>query len=339
MIGQRILTPRQKAAVIVRLMLDEGVIQLSALDAAAQTALAQEMASMDLIDRVTRDAVINEFCDSLESVGVIFPGDLNGTLEMLGGALSEDSTQRLRRIAALTGRGDPWVRLADLPVEKIITLANQEAVEVVALLLSKLHVAKASQAFTALGPERARAVAHAMSMTGGVSAESLLRVGQVLLNAAEALPRPAIEKPAVDRVGAILNFTTTEIREKVLEGLDEDDAKFAGDVRKAIFTYAHIRDRVEPRDVPRVVREVDNQMLMRALAGASGDYAATSEFILNNISQRLAENLREDLGTVGRLRTRDIEEAMTQVVTAVRSLVETGEIKLIQPDDEEEAAA
>lgn len=337
MVGQKTLTPRQKAAVIVRLMLDDGAIALSSLNADAQTALAQEMAGMDLIDRSTRDAVIGEFCDSLDSVGVIFPGSLDGTLDMLGGALSDDSASRLRRIAALTGRGDPWLRIADLPVDRIITLANQEAVEVVALLFSKLHVAKASQAFTALSPARARAVAHAMSMTGGVTTEALQRVGQVLLNAADALPRPAIEKPAVDRVGAILNFTTSEMRDSVLEGLDQDDAIFATGVRKAIFTFVHIPIRVEPRDVPRIIREVDNEVLLCALAGAEGDTAATSEYILANISQRMADTLRDDIAAMGKPRPREIEDAMTQIVAAVRNLVETGEIRLMMDEDQEAA--
>lgn len=84
---QRSLTQRQKAAVIVRLLLDEEddeAVSLTRLNVDLQTLLAEEMAGMELIDRQTRDAVINEFCENLEAVGVTFPGNLDGTLEMLG---------------------------------------------------------------------------------------------------------------------------------------------------------------------------------------------------------------------------------------------------------------
>jgi len=104
MTGQTGLNQRQKAAVIVRLLLDDDeVAGLDRLNPNAQTLLAQEMAGMELIDRNTRDAVITEFCDRLESVGVTFPGDLDGTLAMLGARLSDDSSDALRRTAAITG--------------------------------------------------------------------------------------------------------------------------------------------------------------------------------------------------------------------------------------------
>ena len=224
MTGQTGLNQRQKAAVIVRLLLDDDeVAGLDRLNPNAQTLLAQEMAGMELIDRNTRDAVITEFCDRLESVGVTFPGDLDGTLAMLGARLSDDSSDALRRTAAITGQSDPWVRLCNLPKESLIALANAESVELVALMLSKLPVEAASATFIALPRDRARVVAQAMSMTSGVTPAALRRVGLVLLQAAEALPKPAIATPACDRMGAILTFATADLRDDVLGALDERD--------------------------------------------------------------------------------------------------------------------
>ena len=101
MTGAR-LSQRQKAAVIVRLLLDDDEASgLARLDSDSQTLVAEEMARMELVDRDTRDAVITEFCDRLESVGVTFPGNLDGTLAMLGARLSEDSVDRLRRLSAM----------------------------------------------------------------------------------------------------------------------------------------------------------------------------------------------------------------------------------------------
>lgn len=333
------LTPRQKAAVIVKLLLDgEQDLQLSALNDDAQTSLTQEMAQMQLIDRATRDAVIGEFCDSLERVGVTFPGDLDGTLDMLGRQLSADATDRLRRIAAVSGRGDPWERIAALPIDKLAALARSEAVELIALMLSKLPVAKASEVFSKLPRDRAQAVALAMSLTGDISRAAIQRVGLVLLQAADALPRPAIESPAVERVGAILNFTASDLRDAVLEGLDGEDAQFAGGVRKAIFTFRHIPERVEPRDIPRITREVEDDVLVRALAAGMETDPDCVSFILSNLPQRLAENLRGEIETVGDIRPRDAEAAMTQVVMAIRQLVDSGEISFVQRDDADAAA-
>lgn len=336
MTSQTGLNQRQKAAVIVRLLLDDDeVAGLDRLDSGAQTLLAQEMAGMELIDRATRDAVITEFCDRLESVGVTFPGGLDGTLAMLGQRLSEDSTDALRRTAAITGQSDPWARLCALPKESLIALANAESVELVALMLSKLPVEAASATFLALPRERARVVAQAMSMTSGVTPAALKRVGLVLLQAAEALPKPAIATPATDRMGAILNFATADLRDDVLGALDERDVEFADGVRKAIFIFAHIPARIEPRDVPKIVRELDQATLVRALAAPSEADAMAADFILSNLSQRMSDGLREEREALGKPRAKDVEEAMTEVVSAIRRLQEDGQLVPKMPQDEE----
>ncbi|MDP5307808.1 FliG C-terminal domain-containing protein [Paracoccus spongiarum] len=329
------LNQRQKAAVIVRLLLDDDeAVHLSRLDSESQTLLAEEMAGMELIDRQTRDAVIAEFCDRLESVGMTFPGDLDGTLAMLGGKLSDDSTDRLRRLSAMSGRGDPWQRVSALSKEVILTLATTESIELVALMLSKLPVSRASAVFSDLPRDRARAVAQAMSMTAGVTPEALHRVGLILLHAADALPRPAIDTPAADRMGAILNFATADLRDEVLDSLDREDTGFAEGVRRAIFIFEHIPARIETRDVPRIIREVEQPVLIRALSAPDAGDAAAAAFILANLSQRMADGLREEIDALGKLRPRDIDEAKTEVIAAIRRLEEAGELTLILPPED-----
>lgn len=333
------LNQRQKAAIIVRLLLDdENGVSLERLPGQSQALLAEAMAGMELIDRRTRDEVIAEFCDLLEAVGVTFPGDLDGTLAMLGDRISADSSDSLRQTAAREGRSDPWARIAALPETTIGALAGTEPPELVALMLAKLPVARASEAFVALPRERARLVAQAMSLTSGVKPDALHRVGMVLLKAAEALPRPAIPTPATDRMGAILNFASTDLRDDVLDVLDNCDPGFAESVRKSIFIFAHIPARVDPRDVPRILREVEQTSLLRALSATTEADALAAQFLLSNLSQRMADGLREEIAGIGKPRAKEIEDGMTAVIAAIRQLEEAGDIKLALPEDEEAEA-
>ncbi|MDM7459807.1 MAG: FliG C-terminal domain-containing protein [Paracoccus sp. (in: a-proteobacteria)] len=330
------LNQRQKAAIIVRLLLDEDDgISLERLPAETQALLAEAMAGMELIDRHTRDAVIAEFCDLLEAVGVTFPGDLDGTLAMLGERISADSSDMLRRAAAREGRADPWARIAALPEAAISALAATEPPELVALMLAKLPVDCASKIFVALSRDRARLVAQAVPLTSGIKPDALHRVGMVLLKAAEALPRPALPTPATDRLGAILNFASADLRDDVLEVLDKCDPDFAESVRKSIFIFAHIPSRVDPRDVPRILREVEQASLLRALSATAEADAAAAEFLLSNLSQRMSDGLREEIAGLGKLRATEIEDGMAAVVATIRRLEEAGDIKLTLPGDDD----
>jgi len=136
-------------------------------------------------------------------------------------------------------------------------------------------------------------------------------------------------------VGAILNVSPALTRDDVLIGLEAEDADFAAEVRKAIFTFVHIPARLNPRDTPKITRLVDQPVLVTALAAATArpGLEQAADFILNNISQRLAQGLREEMGTRGRVKDRDAEEAMTAIIAAIRTLETSGEITLIQPEE------
>jgi flagellar motor switch protein FliG len=60
-----------------------------------------------------------------------------------------------------------------------------------------------------------------------------------------------------------------------------------------------------------------------------------AEFLLSNMSKRMAETLREEIAERGRVRPRDAEAAQTGIVNAVRRLEAAGEISLVLPEEEE----
>ncbi|HRO15497.1 MAG TPA: FliG C-terminal domain-containing protein, partial [Paracoccus sp. (in: a-proteobacteria)] len=145
--------------------------------------------------------------------------------------------------------------------------------------------------------------------------------------------------PPVEKLGALLNLAPSAMRDTVLAGLDREDAGFAGKVRRTIFTWAHIPARIDPRDVPRILREIDPPTLTRAMAGAQGDDAATVGFLLGAISSRLADTLREDIEAAGKVGTKDAEAAMNTIMAVIRRMETAGDLLLIPRDQEEEPAS
>ncbi len=339
-IGQlpkRVLTPRQKAAVIVRYLLTDGTsLPLSSLPEHMQAALAEQMGQMRLIDRTTLDNVVAEFLAELESVGLAFPGGIEGALTMMDGHISQSAAQRLRRMSSTSSKIDPWERITQLPTDRLLPILVNEAVEVGAVMLSKLPVAKAAELLGKLPGDRARRVAYAVSMTGNVDPETVRRIGVALLAELDNQPPKAFDQGPVERVGAILNVSPSLTRDDVLLGLEAEDADFAAEVRKAIFTFIHIPTRLNPRDTPKITRLVEQPQLVTALAAALSKPGLedAAEFILANISQRLAQGLREEIAGRGRVKDKDAEEAMNAIIGAIRSLATSGEITLIQAEEE-----
>jgi flagellar motor switch protein FliG len=328
------LTRRAKAAIVVRLLLNEGAdIPLEELPDDLQAQLTQQMGAMRFVDRGTVTAVIEEFAQELDDIGLSFPKGIAGALEALDGRISSQTAARLRKEAGVRKRGDPWPRISEMGAAKLLPVLEAESIEVAAVLLSKLSIPRAAELLGLLPGPKARKITYAVSQTGNVTPEAVERIGISLAAQLDAEPLRAFSSDPVERVGAILNSTTSVIRDDVLEGLDETDEGFANLVRKAIFTFANIPQRIAPRDISRVVREIDQKQLVIALAGAEqGNLQDSAEFILTNMSGRMADQLREEMAELGDLKPVDVEAAMSQIVARIRDMEAKGDLLLVEDE-------
>jgi flagellar motor switch protein FliG len=263
------LTKREKAAVIVRALLGGGgELSLSTLAIEQQSGLMDQMRQMRPLDRGTVEAVIDEFVAELESTALTFPKDIGGTLDLMGKSLDPSLAGRLRKEAGLAPQSNPWETIAGLPVTQLVDLLAGESIEVSAVVLSKLQVAKAVEILAALPGERAGRITYSISVTTGVTPQAIELIGISTVDQLGTQPVQAFDDSSVERVGAILNFARAQTRDDVLVGLDETDPKFAEDVRKSIFTFANIPERIDPRDVPKITKDVALEQLLTALSAA-----------------------------------------------------------------------
>ena len=336
--GAPVLTRRAKAAIIVRVLLNEGAeVPLEDLPEGCQEELTKAMGQMRTVDKDTVDAVVEEFAAEVERIGLSFPEGIAGALQALDGKINPLTAERLRKEAGVREAGDPWARIREMGSDVLLTALAEESVEVAAVMLSKLETKKAAELMSQLPGPRARRIAYAVSLTGQVKPDAVDRIGLSLASQLTARPLMAFDVNPVERMGAILNSTTSITRDDVLEGLDEKDEGFAKAVRKAIFTFGNIPKRIAPRDIPRILRDIDQGDLVVAMAGAEeAGMQPSADFILENMSGRMADQLREEVSERATPKPAETEEAMASIVGTIRNLEKEGELLLVAEDDEEE---
>lgn len=331
------LTFKQKAAIIVRLLLsDNGKLILTDFPEEMQQDLTIQMGAMRSITHETVAIVVEEFITELEAIGLSFSGGLEEALNTLDGAIDPQIADRMRREGGVRHTGDPWERVMGLDTERLLPALEEESIEVAAVMLSKLNVSKAAELLGMLPGERARRITYAVSQTSGVTPDAVHRIGRSLASQLDIVPVQAFDDGPIERVGAILNSSPASTRDDVLAGLEEDDKEFAKLVRKAIFTFVNIPTRIDPRDVPKITRGVDQAVLVTALAAATANgFEAATEFVLANISKRMAEGIREEMNELGKVKDADGEEAMSAVVAEIRELEATGEVLFVTAEEDE----
>jgi flagellar motor switch protein FliG len=337
------LTRLQKAAVIYRMLGSLGMsLPDGALSAEDEAQLNAAMAGLGGIDPAELAAVIDEFLMALAPPAPTTPAAQAPALPGLPGLPGLPDLPMIGPLdAAMPDPGplpaaddDPWDRVTGQEDPVLLALLEAEAPEVGAVILSKLKVSRAAELLGRTPGPLARRITYAVSQISEIRPDTVARIGRAL--AAElGRERPrAFTGGPVERVGAILNFSRAATRNDVLDGLTETDPEFAEAVRKSIFTYLNIPARVGPRDVPKLLKKVDQKVLVTALAASTADDTRpTAEFILANISQRMAEALRTEAAEMGEVAVADGETAMNGVVAAIRELEEAGEIYLVAEEE------
>ena len=229
----------------------------------------------------------------------------------------------------------PWDRITALPTADLVEMLSNEDIKIAAIILSKLEGDKAAEVLDKIENEQATALAFATKSTGDLSPELLSQIGLML---AESLP-PDVPKAFNDapalRVANLLNAASPDRRDEVLASLGNQDAEFAADVRANIFTFGDIANRIVPSDISKITRDIPQDELVIALAYTSNTEPESTEFIFSNMSKRMADALREEVGDQNEISKKAGEAAMGRVTSTIRGLADLGEIKILPPPGSE----
>ncbi|GHG69470.1 flagellar motor switch protein FliG [Alishewanella longhuensis] len=122
----------------------------------------------------------------------------------------------------------------------------------------------------------------------------------------------------------ILNYLDTNLEGQLMDSIREHDEEMAQQIQDLMFVFENLID-VDDRGIQTVLREVQQDILMKALKGTDENL---KEKILKNMSKRAAELLQDDLEAMGPVRISEVEAAQKEILSIARRLSDAGEIML-----------
>jgi len=331
------LTQRQKAAIIVKLLVGGGVsLDDLDLDADAIWKITNAMTGLGVVGKDIVDGVTAEFILEMERMGLVFERDIDGSLKAMEDQIGADTLSEVKARQSGSAEASAWGYIAKTDSEVLALRIAAENPRIGAVILSKLSPTKSAEIVGQITPESAEAIFGAISKTTSVKPEIVSRIGIALADSLQDKGGVgAFEESAAERIGAILNMSPSQFRDEILGSLEKKDPEAAGQIRRLMFTFEDIPSRITGRDISKILRGVDDETLVMALSGAATSAPAVKEFIMSNISSRLAEQIQESIDERGAVKETDADAAMTQVVIAIKELEKSGEITLIEIEEEE----
>lgn len=128
----------------------------------------------------------------------------------------------------------------------------------------------------------------------------------------------------------ILNRSDRSTERSIFEGLESSEAELAESIRRRMFVFEDILE-LEDRAIQLILRNVESSSLATALKGVRPE---VRQKVANNMSERAAKNLDEEIMLLGQVRLAVVEEAQSEIVRAIRALEQTGDIVISRGSEE-----
>lgn len=332
------LTRPQKAAVIIAALgADAAQPLIEKVGDNNLRAFSAALLKLKKIPRELLEEAIADFLAEVDHGSEEFRGGLEQVRIFLSTVLKSDAVDRMiEDVEGPSGR-NIWEKLGNVPEDDLATFLAKEHPQTVAFILTKLTPEKAAIIVDQFDDEFVRKIISRMSRLPSIDNQVLKTVSESLMrDFLTTVRRNRVMRRPSQTIGAIMNYVSASNRDKALQFLEENRPELAVEVRRSMFTFGDIAERVPPMAVPSVMRTVENAVLLRALKYAQQSSPVVAEYFFSNMSTRLADQMREDIDKLPPLKLSEAEAASATVLKTITDLVDAGEFQLKEQHDEDE---
>lgn len=326
------LPGREKAAILLVALGSERASEVfKYLHGDECESLSLEMAKLQQIEPEVTHDVMNEMAVTVEAYDSLISGGVDYTREVLERALgSERATEIIGRLSSVIERR-PFEFLRHTAPEQIVAFLRNESPQTVALVVANLHTTLAAQVLGSLPEEDQADIALRVARMGETSPEVVRQVEGVMRTKLATLGQNEYTSTGgVKSLAEILNHTDRSTERNVLDNITETDEELAAEVRRLLFVFDDVV-KLDDRSIQMVLREAEQKDLALALRGVNDE---VKDRILQNLSERAAQMLLEEMEYQPPQRKRVVEEAQGRIVAIIRRLEEAGAIVLARNDDD-----
>jgi len=285
--------------------------------------LTMEIANLRKIEPDVKNKVMEEFYQVCLAQNYISEGGITYAKEVLERALgTQKALDMINKLtSSLQVRPFEFVRKSD-PAQ-VLNFIQNEHPQTIALVMAYLKPQQAASILSMLPADKQTDVASRIAFMRGTSPDIVKEVERVLEKKLSSLAISDFTSTGgVQSLVDILLAVDRSTEKHIMETLELKDSELTEEIRKRMFVFEDIIT-LDNRSIQRVLRDVDNSVLVLALKGVSED---VSRALYANMSKRMQEMVREDMEFMGPVRLRDVEEAQQKIVNIVRKLEEAGEI-------------
>ncbi|MDE7469449.1 MAG: flagellar motor switch protein FliG [Desulfovibrionaceae bacterium] len=320
------LSGTDKVAIVLLSMGDEFIAEtFKHLEKEEVTAISKSILNLKTVDTETVTGIMQEFHIALSSMVEAVTGGRETVKRVLNKTLDTETAKYILDTLNLERETVPFKELSTVSPRILSQILRNEHPQTVALILGHLQSEKAAEVLMQLPEGLKIEVTKRLATLDAIPEEILHDVDNALQKQIMAMGGTEGRKVGgIGTVAEILNATDRATEELVLTELEEENPQIASKIRELMFVFEDIID-IDDKGIREMLKEINMQDLAMALRTASSELKTK---IFNNMSERAAKMLEEDMEVMGPARVADIEAAQQRIVKVVRTLEADGKIMI-----------
>lgn len=329
------MSGKRKAAILLVLLGDDIASDVfKNLPEVELREITQEIAELEYVSPEVAARVLKEYHQLSVTQDYLAQGGADYANKLLVKAFGPEGARGLieevTRAQELSAQNLDTLQKTD--PQQLAKFIQGEHPQTIALVLAHLN-SKAARAVLLMLPEKVRGKAvKRLAQMQQFSPEMVKKISLVLHKRLVAIGQQSRRAyGGVKAVADLLNQIDQEAGTSILETIEEDNAQLATSIRNLMFTFEDFLE-VAEAGVRELLGQMDKKKLAVALKGASEDL---KNHFFKCMSTRAVEMLKDDMESLGPIRSREVNAAQQEAVTLARRL--EGEGKMVLKTEQEES--
>jgi flagellar motor switch protein FliG len=326
--GSDALPGVRKAAILMVMIGDEASSAiLREMDNAEVEEISKEIARVQALAPEEAEGVLEEFHQMATAREYVVKGGVEYARKVLVNAFGAEQAQRMldRLMKSLGNEALSFDALQKSDPQQLSKFIHSEHPQTIALILSHLNPSQAAGLLSQL-PKQLRAdVAMRMASLDQISPDIISKIANVIGLKLRALGEMSRESyGGVDAVAEMFNRLDSNATKDILDDIESANPELANSIRHLMFVFEDLL-LLDVNAIKELLAKLDRKVLTVALKGTS---EKMKTHLLQAMSQRGADMLREDMEAMGPIKIKEVEAAQQQIIAVVRQLESEGVISL-----------
>ena len=321
------LSGAQRAAIFLLGVGEETATQVMRhLSAKEVQQVGEAMAGISGLTNKDVSGVLAKFCNEASEINPLAVTAPEFTKRVMTSALGEGRAKSiLSRVMEKPEEHTGVDALQWMAAEAIAEVLREEHPQISATVLTQLEDDHAAQVLALFPEELQQDLILRIARMQELDPRAMEELDRVMSSQLGKLQKtPPRKVQGINNAAAILNATSSDLEKALLESLQSTDQELGDDVKEKMFVFDNLMT-LDDRGFQRLIREIATENLVVALKGVD---AALQARFFDNMSERAADILKDDMDAKGPVKVSEVEAAQKEILITAQTLADDGELML-----------